>query len=145
MSAPGVTHERLRIDLDALAVLSGHREQLHLADWLRPDVARCDLLDLRLFVGDAKDTERPTNPDSVQRLRAYLAAAARATRVGWTATFAIAHQNPSAPWLDELEWLAGRLGLAICRRGRDVFAVDAAVSWIVIGTGAAFQPGELQG
>lgn len=130
MSAPSATHERLRADLDALAVLSGHRQHLHLADWLRPDVARCDLLGLRLFVGDAKDSERPTNPDSLRRLRTYLATVAQATRLGWTATVAVAHAHPYAPWLAELDWLAARLGLTLTDRGLRVIAADAAVSWI---------------
>ncbi len=130
MTAPGPTHERLRVDLDALAVLTGHREHLRLGDWLRPDVARCDLLDLRLFVGDAKDSEGPTKPDSLRRLRTYLAAVAQATRLGWTATVAVAHAHPDAAWLAQLEWFAARFGLTLRHRGVRVIAADATISWI---------------
>lgn len=141
MSAPGATHERLRLDLDALAILSGHGQTLHLVDWLRPDVARCDLASFRLFVGDAKDTEAPADTETLRRLRAYLAVAGRAARLGWDATFAVAHADPAARWLCELDWLASRLGLVVADRGRDVLAADVTISWILVAS-LGFTPTE---
>lgn len=130
MSAPGEIHERLREDLDTLAMLSGHRSPLHLGDWLRPDVARYDVATPRMFVGDAKATETPANVEAIRRLRSYLAPLARATGRGYVATFAVAHYEPSADWPHVLDWLSARLGLEPADRGRDVIATDATVSWI---------------
>lgn len=130
MSAPGAAHEPLRTDLDALAVLSGHRCLLRLAAWLRPDVARCDMAHARIFVGDAKDTESPANAETIRRLRSYFAPVGSANRRGCAATFAVAHGEPSADWLSVLEWLCARLGLEATARGQEVIAADATVSWI---------------
>lgn len=132
MTMPGDQHERLREDLDSLAILSGHPVRLGLNHGLQPDVARCNLAATRFFVGDAKDTETAATTETIRRLRAYLVQLAVAVRRGQQGTFAIAHRPPTTEWLTLLAWLCARLGLDSAEHGTETIAADMAFSWVAL-------------
>jgi hypothetical protein len=133
MTCPGAHHERLREDLDALAIMTGHRTVLRLDDGLRPDVARCHVAAARFFVGDAKDTETPANVETTMRLRGYLLQLLPVVRRGCAGTFAVAHPWPTNEWVARLAWLCSRLGLDPSDQGTQALAADLAVSWVALG------------
>lgn len=83
MAAPSLLHESRVARLRDLGLLSGHTTPFRLGRWLAPDVALRDTTALRLFVADAKATERSTNPETRSRLRAYASALVPWRRAGF--------------------------------------------------------------
>src|ERR1700730_17097751 len=115
MTSPNSWHSRQVLFLSDLAVLSGCREVLTFADGSRPDVAMIDTQRRTLFVGEAKDTERPGCVATRIRLFQY---------VQWLAAHAHGHgssvlalcfsrQSNGAAWVDTVELLAHEAGTAV--------------------------------
>jgi hypothetical protein len=71
--APGLKHETRRRLLDAVATLIGYRTAIPvpLPDGSVPDVLRASVADWAVFVGEAKDTERPGGAETQARLAKY--------------------------------------------------------------------------
>lgn len=71
-SRPSATHERRRGELKSLAQLLGFDVPTVLADGSIPDVLLANTRDRALFIGDAKQSEEPTDRATAGRLLGYL-------------------------------------------------------------------------
>lgn len=90
MGAPSVAHEQRVAELGTLAALAGFTSMTTMPWRIRPDVVRTCPATAALFLGDAKETERPGNAATYGRLRWYALAAAATSRPGRRITVALA-------------------------------------------------------
>lgn len=111
MAAPSERHEARVHALRDLGYLSGHITDFRLSPWLRPDVALRDPNRFELFVADAKTTERPSNADTLSRLRGYMSALVPWRSAGFAVRFALAVDSAvAASWTLPLADLASSTG-----------------------------------
>jgi hypothetical protein len=129
MSAPSVTHERVRDDLNTLALLAGYGVPLVFPVSLIPDVARIDPRRLRVFVGDAKHTETPNNYETRRRLAQYVGHIARWIHADFGVTLAIAYDDETSRWQPTVETLFADSGLLVADSGSEVFSLGFVVAW----------------
>jgi hypothetical protein len=137
MGAPSDRHEARVTALRDLGYLSGHIADFRLGPWLRPDVALRDPNRLRLFVADAKATERSSDIGTLSRLRGYASALVPWRRAGFAVRFALAVDSAAtASWAGLVADLAPDAGAG----GSADLADDDAVVWIDLTTGPLLRP-----
>jgi hypothetical protein len=82
VGAPTDAHEQRVGELETLAILAGYTTPVDMPWRLRPDVLRGSPATGGLFIGDAKETERPSCADTLRRLCWYVTAAVGAPSGG---------------------------------------------------------------
>jgi hypothetical protein len=140
MSAPTAAHDRRVADLEALAILSGHRHPFDFPRALRPDVARVDHHNATIFIADGKHSESPGCSATAIRFAAYLVVARSWIALGYDVTVAVGHPPQHDAWASFLEQLCARLQLDVAESGNRVLALDMAISWARIGSRSRVRP-----
>ena len=105
-SNPSRAHELRCVVLETIAEAAGYRLKIRFRDRRRPDVLRLHLDRAGLFLGEAKHTEGPSDPCSIDRLRVYLDCLLPHFSQEVGGVLVIAHPcGLSTAWRDRLEWL----------------------------------------
>ena len=105
------SHALRQADLETFAQHLGFHIPFVLPDDRMPDVLLAHVQARRVFVGDAKHTESPSDPATRARLLAYLnwSASVEARSDGY---FAIAHTPGfSAEWIEAIKELTAEAGI----------------------------------
>ena len=127
-------HESRRKVLDSLAILSGYPQEMYdgLPDGRRPDVLRLDAKQQRLFIGDAKDSESPSDLNTKVRLLAYFRwLSVHVIARGGCGTMAICFGNPHHinGWIITLEELAKEACIVKYHIGAERLDSELLVAW----------------
>jgi hypothetical protein len=120
--------------LDLIASLAGFAERLdRLPDGARPDVLRVSVRSGRLFIGEAKETERPSDPGVIRRLQGYMAwfrNNAVSHGAGGVLALCVGCDVDACEWGTLLEELARKAGLSSVRAAVRALDPDMLVVWL---------------
>jgi len=101
--------------LDSIAILSGFDlcRAGSLPDGKRPDVLRVFPMSGAVFIGDAKDTERPNNKNTTTRLLRYMKwfKALSGQKAGSIFAVCFGNENDAPEWAQTLRSIAAKVGL----------------------------------
>jgi len=128
-------HERLVGFLDTMAIMLGCIQTLNsqLPDFTRPDVVRLNTQSNLLFIGDAKNTEKPDSSYTQERLYNYIL---WLPSFLWNnderkVVFAICHNKRENihPWSITLTSLLSRSNIALIKYGVEAFDSLTYIAW----------------
>lgn len=129
---PSLRHEERRAWLDVIARVAGFTTAISVPG-CSPDVLRADPICGAIFLGDAKDTERPTNDETYWRLSTYMQWFKVAIEDGGRASvFALwfGDRRDLAGWIAVLHGLAADARLPVYRVRVRRIAESDTVTWI---------------
>lgn len=118
--------------LDSLANLIGCNATFVLPDGLIPDIIRISISQNILFIGDAKNTEKPTNKNTRQRLQRYFNwLASYCDSKKGTGVFALCYGSisDSLGWESIIRTNIDLYNLKLLRLKTSIFTPKIIVSW----------------